>query len=80
MLLRSELLGKQVQAAGGLMPGLGRFLLAARVARVAGGGDLSGLARVLSRFLRFASNRAALEALRLARPALVDLYLNAAGG
>ena len=77
LLLRSNLLGKQYQAAGGPVAGLGLFLLGVQVARICGGGALDPLAHHLSRFLRFANNRAALEVLQLARPALVDLFLNA---
>jgi Fe-S-cluster containining protein len=80
LLLRSALVGRLYRAAGEPPAGLGLFLLGVYIARAsAGGPQLDPLARHLSRWQRFTGHQAARQIIRLARPALVDLFLNASG-
>lgn len=83
--LRGQILGKSVHSLGGLAEGVGAWLLDAAIARAGQpeGWDperpltASELGRVLSRWRKFSVNGAVQHVLRLARPALVDAFLNA---
>lgn len=79
-LLESHLLGKLVHRHGAVAEGLGAFLLDAALVRVATGGDpdapAAALAPTLPRWSRFTGNEAVQGLLRIARPALLDLFLS----
>ena len=83
--LRSQILGKSIHALGGFSEGVGAWLLDTAVARAGQpeGWDperpltASELGRVLSRWKKFSVNGAVQHVLRLARPALIDAFLNA---
>ena len=79
VLLRGYLLGKQYKGVGGPAAGLGLFLVTVEVAAASAGSlaDLDALARDLSRLTRFLNNHAIQRVVLAARPALVDVFLNA---
>jgi hypothetical protein len=80
LLARSGLLGKSFVAHGSVAGGFGAILLDYRLAAAATGLDpvpLAPLGRVLAPWRRFAGHPAIAGALRLARPALVEMFIHA---
>jgi hypothetical protein len=79
LLLRSAILGKEIHAWGGVAEGVGVWLLGVAFARGLAPADAPVPADVFGRgivaWTKHISNRAVAGHLRLARPALVDLFL-----
>jgi Fe-S-cluster containining protein len=79
LLLRSAILGKEIHAWGGVAEGVGVWLLGVAFARGLAPADAPVPADVFGRgivaWTKHISNRAVAAHLRLARPALVDLFL-----
>ena len=80
LVLRGELLSKGFASAGGVAEGLGRFLVGVEVARRREGTMSAGeISALFAPWQRFAAHPGIQAVLRLARPALVDVFLHAGG-
>ncbi len=82
LVLRGQILGKQIHALGGVAEGLGSWLLDTAIARAGQpeGEDpiaVGPLGHALSRWRKLSLNAMMQRILRLTRPALVDAFLNA---
>lgn len=83
LLLQSRILSKDFQQAGGLPEGLGLYVVDCLLAQAAAEPDAEGqvglaaFSAVYTRHVRLTRNRSMVAVLKMARPALVDVYLHA---
>lgn len=85
LVLRGQILGKQLHAHGGVAEGLGAWLLDAAIARAGQPEEIAlplsaePVGAALSRWRKLSLNAMMQRILKLTRPALVDAFLNAEG-
>ena len=83
LLLQSRILSKDFQQVGGLPEGLGLYVVDCLLAQAAAEPDAQGavgvaaFSAVYTRHVRLTRNRSMVPVLKMARPALVDVFLHA---